>query len=222
MNRQATTITASITTSFAAAIALLLLTTGIAAAAPAHDAARAGDGATLYGLIASDPTMLEIRDEIGASPLYYAAWEGHLDIVERLIAMGAEVTVATTDGLTGLHWAALEGHLEVCRALLDNGADVNARTIVQGNTPLLEVWNGGGHPEVAQLLIERGADVDAVEKWNGMSILHYAANKGLPTLVRTLIDNGASESLKDNGGRTAAQHASNSATRAAFKPIITH
>jgi serine/threonine-protein phosphatase 6 regulatory ankyrin repeat subunit B len=165
--------------------------------------------------------MLEIRDEIGASPLYYAAWEGHLDIVNTLIAMGAEVTVATTDGLTGLHWAALEGHLEVCRVLLDNGADVDARTKVQENTPLLEVWNGAGHPEVAQLLIERGADVDAIEKWYGMSILHYAANKGLPTLVRTLIDNGASETLKDNGGRIAAHHASNSATRAAFMPVIT-
>ncbi len=184
--------------------------------APVHDAAIAGEIDEVISLIEHDPAMLEIRDEIGASPLYYAASEGHLELAGRLIERGAEVTVATSDGLTPLHWAALRGHLDVCRVLLENGSDVNARSLVQGNTPLHEVWNNGGSVEVAILLIEQGAEIDAVEKWYGMSILHYAASKGLTDLAAALIERGADLLLEDRYGMIPSTHARDAATRSLF------
>lgn len=196
--------------------ALLTLAAAGLLAAPVHDAARTGDHALVFTLIEKDPTMLEIRDEIGASPLWYAASYGHVTLAEALVEAGAEVTVATKDGLTPLHWAAVRGFTEVCRLLLDNGADVNARSVVQANTPLHEVWNNGGQPQIAALLIERGADLDAVENWYGMTPLHYAANKGLAELAGVLIDAGASLDVEDRFGRTPAEHARNAETRALF------
>lgn len=199
-----------------ALLALIPLLSTTASTAPVHDAALQGNRELVFALIAKDPTMLEIRDDIGASPLWYAASHGHIELARDLVAAGAEVTVATRDGLTPLHWAALRGFHDVCLLLLDNGADVNARSVVQANTPLHEVWNNGGQPEIAALLISRGAEIDAVEKWYGMSPLHYAANKGLTELAAVLIDAGADLALEDRWGRTPAQHASNSATRALF------
>jgi len=199
-----------------ALLTLVPLLSTVSSAAPVHDAAREGNRELVFALIEKDPTMLEIRDEIGASPLWYAASHGHIELARELVAAGAEVTVATRDGLTPLHWAALRGFHEVCLLLLDNGADVNARSVVQDNTPLHEVWNNGGQPEIAALLISRGAEIDAVEKWYGMSPLHYAANKGLTDLAALLIEAGADLTLEDRWGRTPAEHASNSATRALF------
>ncbi len=185
-------------------------------AAPVHDAAIAGDAETVFQLIEKDPTMLEIRDEIGASPLYYAASLGHLELARQLVARGAEVTVATTDGLTPLHWAAVRQFYEVSLLMLENGADVNARSTVQANTPLHEVWNNGGSPEIAALLIEWGAETDAVENWYGMTPLHYAAEKGLAELARVLIDHGADLAVTDRWGRTPGQLARDAATRSIF------
>ena len=204
------------TTTLFLTLPLLFASGPFALSAPVHDAAIDGNVDLVLSLIEADPSMLEIRNEIGASPLYYAASEGHLELTNKLIALGAEVTVATNDGLTPLHWAALRAHIEVCEVLLDNGSDVNARSTVQGNTPLHEVWNNGGSVDVALLLIERGAEIDAVEKWYGMSILHYAANKGLPELARALIERGADLTLRDRYGMTPSTHARDAATRAVF------
>lgn len=201
------------------ATAALLCTAGLAPSlysAPIHDAAAAGDAETVYRLIEQYPTMLELRDEQGASPLYKAAWNGRTELVRGLIARGAEVNVATTNGLTPLHGGALNGYLEICRMLLDYGADPNARSTVQGNTPLHVVWQGG-HAEVAALLIEHGADINAVEKWYGMTPLHYAAVHGKVDLATTLLAKGANTTMTDHTGRTAAQLSASLAVAALFE-----
>ncbi len=172
-------------------------------AAPIHDAAKQGDTETVLAMIAHDPTMLEIRDEIGASPLYLAAQAGHSKLVAKLIALGAEVTVATTDGLTALHWTSLNGDITTSTLLLDNGADVNARSRVQNITPLHETWLGG-HDRMARLLIERGADVDAVDEWYGNTILHFAVINGQVDLVETLLAASPDMEIRNNVGRTPA------------------
>lgn len=207
-----------------AAFALVLCGVGAAApslplrSAPVHDAAAAGDAETVYRMIRDYPTMLELRDERGASPLYHAAWNGRAELVRGLIELGAEVNVATTDGLTALHGGALNGYAEVCRALLERGADPNARSTVQGNTPLHIVWRGG-YAEIAAMLIEYGAEVNAVEKWYGMTPLHYAAVYGRTELAATLLAHNAGTEIRDGSGRTAAQLAAAADVAALFRNV---
>lgn len=207
-----------------AVFALVLCAAGAAApshslrSAPIHDAAAAGDAETVYRLIREYPTMLELRDERGGSPLYHAAWNGRAELVRGLIAIGAEVNVATTDGLTALHGGALNGYAEVCRALLERGADPNARSTVQGNTPLHIVWRGG-YAEIAAMLIEYGAEVNAVEKWYGMTPLHYAAVYGRAELAATLLARNADTEIRDGSGRTAAQLAATADVAALFRNV---
>jgi serine/threonine-protein phosphatase 6 regulatory ankyrin repeat subunit B len=205
------------TVMIAVVLAIALLGREGATAYDIHDDAIRGDNEAVFSAIAKDPGLLEIRDQIGASPLYYAAWHGHTELVRGLIERGAEVTVATTDGLTPLHWAALGGHVEICRMLIDHGAVVNYRSIVQRNTPLHEVWNGGGSPEVARLLVQRGADVNATEDWYGMTPLHYAVVKNLPELAEALIESGADTRVADRSGRLPASYARTDRMRAIFQ-----
>lgn len=62
------------------------------------------------------------RDRWGASLLYYAAGKGDLDLVEALLARGAEVERSNDAGNTPLMLAAARGHLDVVKRLLAAGA----------------------------------------------------------------------------------------------------
>lgn len=49
----------------------------------------------------------------GDTPLAVAAWEGHLHIVEFLVAVGVELQVRNADGLTAYDVAVMRQHLNV-------------------------------------------------------------------------------------------------------------
>ena len=94
--------------------------------------------------------MLRRRVETDGLLLHNAARNGHKEIVELLIAKGADVDAKDEDGWTPLHWAVVNGHEETVELLLANGSDVNAKDN-DGETPL--DWADG---EIANLLRKHG------------------------------------------------------------------
>ena len=123
---------------------------------------------------------------MGHIPLHRAAWFGHKEIAELLIAEGADVNAKTKynrqtpldwaerhpeiadllrkhGGKTGeelsIHKAAGEGNIEVVKQHLAAGTDVNAKND-GGYTPL-DYAAFNGHKEIVELLIAKGADVNA-------------------------------------------------------------
>ncbi|MBI1734472.1 MAG: ankyrin repeat domain-containing protein [Candidatus Rokubacteria bacterium] len=82
--------------------------------------------------------------------LHTAAIQGHADIVQRLIARGADVYAPRTDGATPLHTAAEGGKLDVVNRLLRAGADP-ARRDAQGRRPA-DLARANGHARVAERL----------------------------------------------------------------------
>jgi ankyrin repeat protein len=119
-----------------------------------HDAAARGDAAQVRVLLDADPERLAGKDERGLTPLHAAAGKGRKEVVELLLAGGADANGRDDNGWTPLHWAAIYGHPEVAALLLANHADTNAREN-NGWTPLH--WAvGKGHKEVADLLRQSG------------------------------------------------------------------
>jgi ankyrin repeat protein len=98
-----------------------------------------------------------------------------------------------------LRLAAKLGRLEICKLLLDvRGADVNDFERGAGYPVMMEALK---HPEVVELLIERGADLDTRITFRGgrsgiwiindnATLLHHAANKGVPETINLLFDHG--------------------------------
>ena len=108
-------------------------------------------------------------------PLLFLAIEGrektHPEIVELLLANGADVQTRGPMGMTALHWAASHGYAERTTQLLQHHAQVEA-TDDFDRTPLHVA-----HSDAAEKLLAAHANWIALDK-NGNTSLHYAAEDG--------------------------------------------
>ena len=103
---------------------------------------------------------LEGLDEhnFGWTALTSASYRGFLDIVEGLVAAGADIDKADENGCTPLIMAAGYGEIEGLKALLAAGADID-KADENGCTPLISAAMEG-HIEVLKALQAARADKD--------------------------------------------------------------
>jgi hypothetical protein len=91
--------------------------------------------ALIAGLVVCRAGHTILKRGDGWTPLHKAAYEGYREIVELLIAKGADVNAKNKRGMTPLHLAAEYGRNQVVELLIAKGADVNAED-EDGETPL--------------------------------------------------------------------------------------
>ena len=78
---------------------------------------------------------INAKDNLGGTPLFWAALEGNEEVAELLIRQGADVNAAGPKGWTALHWAVAMAQKKSVELLIGEGADVNAKDVIYG-TPL--------------------------------------------------------------------------------------
>jgi ankyrin repeat protein len=186
-------------------------------AAPIAIAAGAGDVALVELLLeaGADPD----NDFGGTTPLVEAAEADLPEMVEQLVAGGAEPDVAADRGMTPLLSAA--GNPDATEALLAAGADPNEVAAVDGQSVLLGwgLWrlplSSGAHEplshgrgdltalhtavlaeddESVRLLLAAGADPNAVA-YDAFTPLHFAAVDGPQVVMDALLAAGADPDL---------------------------
>jgi ankyrin repeat protein len=122
----------------------------------------------------ADPNF---ADEVGQSLLMTAAVREQVEVVRRLLAVGADVDASARDGRTALHYALAdddnrEAVAAIARELVAAGADINRRDR-RGRTPLM-LAAGLGFVELVQDWLTRGSDPHQTDK-KGRNALAYAA-----------------------------------------------
>jgi ankyrin repeat protein len=162
-----------------------------------------------------------------------ASFSGRIEVVNALLANGADPTVCDESGRTPLHHAALCRDPGVAQALLDAGAQIDALdhelrsalacAVEQQNLPLVELLLAkgahleppGGLPVLLAMAMGAADRSDAlplllrhklqleVTDTDGRDALQLAAQNGHAAMVEALLEAGSSVKHRCHRGRTA-------------------
>ena len=178
-----------------AALALALAPASVSAATPLVDAAKAGN-------VAAVRAELQKKSDVntpavdGSTALHWAVHNNAVDIVDLLLAAGANVKAANRYGVTPLTLAATNGNARIVERLLRGGADPN--TALAGGETILMTAARTGDVAVLKALIEANANVNARESARGQTALMWAAAENNAAAIKLLVEAGA-----DVNARTA-------------------
>jgi len=193
-----------------------------------HTAVRIGDLTKVKAFLEKGADV-NSKDASGQTALHIAALAGHKEIVELLLANGADVDigeryynriaaefamnkghdeivkllVSKGSNISALHLAIYLKDKAEARRLIEAGADVNKRT-PYGFTPL-ERAVSAGFKDIVELLIAKGADVNSRDNWDWTPL--HSAVYGHDEIVELLIAKGANVNAKDGGNRTPLWYA---------------
>jgi len=170
----------------------LLFKLGCSIGTEIHDAAVLGNLDEIRSLLASNPQLINAKDEAWEyTPLCCSAANGHKDIVEFLITKGADVNTKGKHRSTPLGNAAFCGHREVVELLIANGAEINPKSRLTSSTPLHRAILGGNET-VVKILIANGANVNTKDK-SGDTPLDLARENRHNDIADLLRKHGAKE-----------------------------
>ena len=139
--------------------------------------------------------------ERGASPIHHISARDSEDLAMMLLSKGANINARDENGWTPLTLAALFNHHHMVTFLLHQGADCAAKNYT-GGMAALHIAARKGHIEAARAILQSSPEALNDKSITGATPLHHAAEKNQPTVMRMLIDMGASIEAKDCGDLT--------------------
>jgi len=194
-------------------------------------AAANGDLDAIRNLLQKSPQSIEEKDELGFTPLAWAAKAGQKDAASLLLSLSANPNATNSGGRYPIDWAATSGNLPevqlladktsndqsvtlflavqqqqvpVVKFLLEHGANPNIHYPACNTTMPLHLAAGQGNAEEVRLLLEHGADINGVEQ-NNSTPLFYAVGGTSKEVVELLFAKGAAISERP-GYWTIFQH----------------
>lgn len=132
---------------------------------PLHKAVLEGDLELVRKMLKDGSEDVDGFDNLGSTPLMYAAYIGHQEVAKLLLEYGADIDSQNEAGLSCLHIAVFGENKEMVRLLLESGVDVSLETIDEMNA--LEAAIMTQQDEIAKIIQEANPNLVAnVEQWN--------------------------------------------------------
>ena len=165
--------------------------------------------ASFFGIVELVVDLVEVEgcdinqtDYLGSTPLGWAAWNGHQEVVEVLLGRdNVDPNKGCIGGRTPLLCAAWWGHEGVVRILLERDDTRPDEPEALGRTPL---WCAAeyGREGIVKILLERDVNADKLDI-NDQTPLSIAALHGYEDIVKILLQRDAVNANKpDKFGRT--------------------
>ncbi|XP_071944973.1 E3 ubiquitin-protein ligase MIB2-like [Antedon mediterranea] len=162
-------------------------------------AAKQGDLPLIKKLLEEHEEWVNHQNSPGElTALQIAAHEGHLEVVDYLIAMQADLNMRDSDGDSALLCAAHKDRPEVIKSLLSCGADAN---LINNRlqTGIYIAAGKGYHNCVAEFLVEHVLCDPNMQDADGDTPLHVAINKNQDKVIEVMLKSPKVDISVSNG-----------------------
>ena len=169
-----------------------------------HWAAR-GRHLAMAKVLVSLKADLEATDASDLRPIHHAAKNGDVAMLKVLLDAKADIESKTPRDKTALHIAAESGNRDSVEFLLSRDANADQRDWIS-ETPLDNATDARNF-EIVGLLLKSAFDKDSVDLQRLGRLLHIAALRPQPEIVRLLLEKGVDASSEDEVGDSALANA---------------
>ena len=163
-------------------------------------------------LIESKRLNINIQDKHDNTALLIAVKQKNPDIVEKLLAKGADANIGNNKNempiIMALNSIVSRSSPKIIMDLINSGADVNYVSRDEEKTPLHLASEIRDLADVVNVLITKGANVNALTA-NGETPLYIASRSNNIDIVKTLLNNNADVNIATNKGSTPIKVAYN-------------
>jgi ankyrin repeat protein len=171
------------------------------------------DETTCIGILESECTTINTKNDVGWTALHIACRNNLFDFVTMLLDHGADPNIQEDSGWTSLIMASRYSKLAIVKTLLDHGANMNSKD-EDGMAPLMHATryvNNESDKETVNILLEYGADPNLQDNLGITALMEaarYSKTESSDEIVRLLLKHGANPDLQENDGWTALMKAS--------------
>jgi ankyrin repeat protein len=169
---------------------------------PIHRSSTRGDEACIGALLKSGADPSPCEDVLSETPLHFAAREGHLPCVRRLLGATGELNQPNKHMEMPVLCAASRGHEHVVMALTSLGAILDVPETKNGRTVIHFVAHFG-MPLALPILLRKNLNID-VQDADGNTPLALATAGGHADVARALLRSGARPDIANRHGQTPA------------------
>lgn len=155
--------------------------------------------ATLPGLASGVAKAQSPEQSALNRDLREAADRGDSSVIDRLIAVGADIEARDDRGRTALLIATDRNRIDAARSLMEADADVNAQDNILDSPYLLA--GARGYIEILHMTLDNGADVRSLNRFGGTALIP-ACERGHVEAVKMLIAAGVNVDHVNNLGWT--------------------
>ena len=144
--------------------------------------------------------LINLPQFVGATPLFAASQEGHVEVVKTLISNGASIDQAVDNGPAPIYVASQKGHPDVVQNLLISGAE---NMFGAKKYTVLHIAAQKNHHDIIQLLIKdskvRNLIDDTSNEYRDTPLTSAIQFAGDLEMVRLLVSAGANWKKKGDG-----------------------
>lgn len=166
-----------------------------------HTASSIGQYECIKNIIVMGVSDLDRKNLGGWTPLMYACYIGHDNIVKLLLDADVDVNLKNHKAQTPLMLAASCGNESVGYYLCQRAVELESRDS-RGWTALFHATYAG-HQNMVRFLLEQGSNINAIEPTVGMTPFMEAAIEGHEIIVHLFLQHGVNVNAKTYNGDTA-------------------
>lgn len=164
-------------------------------------------------IIIEEKPSVNTPNSNGITALHIASMNGLPKMVNLILALNADLTVADENNWTALHYAAARGHQNVLLLLLHAGVEINCQTNDKFTPLHLSCLNG--HQGCVKALLYYSDHIRVKIDKNlpnkmGDTPLHLASTWGFVEIIETLLEYGVKIDRINRLGHTASDYSHNS------------